>query len=651
MGSKTTTTNSTGTATTTPTLLGAAVQPVNDYYAQVQNTFGGSDPYQFVTPINDLQAQAMLGSTSLGGSTALNDAANMTLKMLGGGSTGNIAPAVEYQASDPVTLGPAMGYSSGGTVQPVATAPAATAPAATAPTATGGGALTPALAAAVNLAPAQAYSAATAGSAYVPRNAATYSAATADPVALGSAQGYNLANLPTAQTYNALTAAGANLGATPVTARSESVLDNLAAYMNPLTDNLVNNTLSGLDRNTDRVMAQMDAEAAKNRALGGSRYGLQVAQTATEQAQLRAAMEAQLRAQAWQQAANLSQYDATNRQNTNFFNAGAQNSRAETLARLAQENAMFNTGQQNSALQFGANAANQFGMAGFDAQNAANQFLAAQQNQFALTDAQMRLDNNQFNAAQSNTAQQFSAGEANKYALANAELANSSSQFNAAQSNAAQQFSANAANQFALNNAQLTQDNNQFNAGQSNDLAQFAAQLQLQQQAQALDAIGQYADISSQAQQDQINALNTQLAMGNNLYSIMDNYTQAPLEYLDAYSTALNPSLLGATSGQTVTTNETSTAKQPSGLLNSLISAGAQLGSALITKSERRVKRDIEQIGTLEDGLGVYNFRYIWDEDNAPLQTGVMVDEVEKLRPWALGPVVDGIQTVNYGEL
>lgn len=90
---------------------------------------------------------------------------------------------------------------------------------------------------------------------------------------------------------------------------------------------------------------------------------------------------------------------------------------------------------------------------------------------------------------------------------------------------------------------------------------------------------------------------------------------------------------------------------QSTPLLNQLLGSAAQGASAAAFASERRVKRDIEQIGTLPDGLGVFNFRYLWDQDDAPLHVGVMVDEVEKLRPWALGPVVDGIQTVDYSKL
>jgi hypothetical protein len=185
--------------------------------------------------------------------------------------------------------------------------------------------------------------------------------------------------------------------------------------------------------------------------------------------------------------------------------------------------------------------------------------------------------------------------------------------------------------------------------GTQADMSQFNANQQQQQQAQNLAAVGQYADISQAQSADQIARLNAMLDIGNDQWSIQQQQSLAPATLLGLYGDALNPSLIGATSGQVINSNEYSTAKKSGGLLNPIIGAAATIGSAAI--SERRVKRDIEQIGTLDDGLGVYNFRYIWDDDAAPLHTGVMVDEVEKARPWALGPVVDGIQTVDYAKL
>ena len=61
--------------------------------------------------------------------------------------------------------------------------------------------------------------------------------------------------------------------------------------------------------------------------------------------------------------------------------------------------------------------------------------------------------------------------------------------------------------------------------------------------------------------------------------------------------------------------------------------------------SDRRLKKDIKKLGELENGLNVYSFKYI--NDTGPF-VGVMADEVEKIQPEALGPVVDGYQTVNY---
>ena len=93
------------------------------------------------------------------------------------------------------------------------------------------------------------------------------------------------------------------------------------------------------------------------------------------------------------------------------------------------------------------------------------------------------------------------------------------------------------------------------------------------------------------------------------------------------------------------------TTKQSGGLGQMLLGAGAQLGSAAIMASDRRLKTKIAKIGELADGLGVYLWRYIW-EGGDQRHVGVMADEVENLRPWALGPRIMGeYATVNYGAL
>jgi hypothetical protein len=64
--------------------------------------------------------------------------------------------------------------------------------------------------------------------------------------------------------------------------------------------------------------------------------------------------------------------------------------------------------------------------------------------------------------------------------------------------------------------------------------------------------------------------------------------------------------------------------------------------------SDRRLKTAIRKVGEFADGLGIYTYRYIV---GGPTMTGVMADEVARLRPQALGPAFGPYQTVDYGNL
>lgn len=68
-----------------------------------------------------------------------------------------------------------------------------------------------------------------------------------------------------------------------------------------------------------------------------------------------------------------------------------------------------------------------------------------------------------------------------------------------------------------------------------------------------------------------------------------------------------------------------------------------------IMASDRRAKTNIKRIGETSEGLGLYEFEYIWDKGQ--VRTGVMADEVAKIKPEALGPVIGGYQTVDYSKL
>lgn len=115
---------------------------------------------------------------------------------------------------------------------------------------------------------------------------------------------------------------------------------------------------------------------------------------------------------------------------------------------------------------------------------------------------------------------------------------------------------------------------------------------------------------------------------------------------------ALNGNVRNASGGYGT---QTTTQKQGMG---GLLAQAAGTALSAYAGSDARLKTRIQKVGSYEDGLGIYEFDYIDDmpADIRALcptgrQRGVMADEVAALRPWALGPVVDGFKTVNYGAL
>ena len=82
----------------------------------------------------------------------------------------------------------------------------------------------------------------------------------------------------------------------------------------------------------------------------------------------------------------------------------------------------------------------------------------------------------------------------------------------------------------------------------------------------------------------------------------------------------------------------------------SILGAGAQLGAAWLGKSDRRLKENIQPIGTDErTGLNLYEFSY--KNGGGKRFIGVMADEVEKLYPEAVFEMPDGYKAVNYAAL
>ena len=64
--------------------------------------------------------------------------------------------------------------------------------------------------------------------------------------------------------------------------------------------------------------------------------------------------------------------------------------------------------------------------------------------------------------------------------------------------------------------------------------------------------------------------------------------------------------------------------------------------------SDRRIKRDIIRVGTAENGLPIYQFKYLWSDT---VYEGVMAQDVLKVFPKAVVKKAFGLLTVNYAML
>src|SRR5262249_19735401 len=69
-------------------------------------------------------------------------------------------------------------------------------------------------------------------------------------------------------------------------------------------------------------------------------------------------------------------------------------------------------------------------------------------------------------------------------------------------------------------------------------------------------------------------------------------------------------------------------------------------GSQLRYLSAIRLKRDIALIEHLDNGLGLYRFRYVWSDES---YVGVMAQEVAAVAPEAVMVGPDGYLRVDYG--
>lgn len=89
--------------------------------------------------------------------------------------------------------------------------------------------------------------------------------------------------------------------------------------------------------------------------------------------------------------------------------------------------------------------------------------------------------------------------------------------------------------------------------------------------------------------------------------------------------------------------------KQSGGLLGDILGAGlAGWASGGFALSDEDAKTDKKRVGETDEGLPIYTYRY---KEGGPVQMGVMAQDVKKKKPKALGPILDGYMTVDYGKV
>jgi len=281
-----------------------------------------------------------------------------------------------------------------------------------------------------------------------------------------SAQGYNAQNAGS-RGYDAATIGEAErvrMGPASRASASQGIQFS-QPYENRYTDQVVNTTLANMDEFSGRQRAQEAAEAARNNAFSGSRFGVQRAITEEQIARERASQEAGLRFGAQDRAFGLGMQDAGMASQVSQANAAAANQMAQAQAMMDQQRLMANMDARNQAGQFGAAAGNQAAMFNAGSQNTARQFGAGAQNQASMFNAQAADAAGQFGADARNRAAMDFTGRTDQAGQFGANARNQAQMDFAGRQDTAGQFNAGAQNQFDLSQFGAANNMSQFNAG------------------------------------------------------------------------------------------------------------------------------------------------------------------------------------------
>ncbi len=177
------------------------------------------------------------------------------------------------------------------------------------------------------------------------------------------------------------------------------------------------------------------------------------------------------------------------------------------------------------------------------------------------------------------------------------------------------------------------------------DLARMQAQNQAIGQQYGLNQ--QYADAQNRLRQQAIAEEMQRRGMSLNEMNALLSGQQVNMPQMPSFQAAgraETPNILGATQMGYDAQLGAYNAQQAG--LNSILGAGAQLGSAAFMFSDRRLKSNIKRVGTHAIGVGIYEYTMM----GMP-QRGVIAQEVRAVRPDLVKRHANGFLMVNYGGL
>lgn len=128
--------------------------------------------------------------------------------------------------------------------------------------------------------------------------------------------------------------------------------NDISRYQNPYTDQVVNATMTDLERSRQMAQAGNNAAATQAGAFGGSRQAVQNALTNEAYDRNAASTLANLRNQGFNTALNAAQSDVGNRQQMALSNLGFGNQAAQFGAQAGNTAALANQAAQNNMRQF-----------------------------------------------------------------------------------------------------------------------------------------------------------------------------------------------------------------------------------------------------------------------------------------------------------